>query len=110
MQETLFMPQTAKSKSKSRKAQAIAHSRPPAASPIAPSKSAAPSARSGTKSATVIDLLKSKSGASLAEMMKATGWQAHSVRGFLAGSLRKRHGLAAESEKAADGERRYRVR
>lgn len=70
---------------------------------------AAPSARPGTKSATLLGLLKSKRGATLAEMMDATGWQAHSVRGFLAGSLRKRHGLTAKSE-CRDGEgRRYRI-
>ena len=69
----------------------------------------APSARPGTKSATLLGLLKSKRGATLAEMMIATGWQAHSVRGFLAGSLRKRHGLTAKSE-CRDGEdRRYRI-
>ncbi|MEQ1717290.1 MAG: DUF3489 domain-containing protein [Hyphomicrobium sp.] len=69
----------------------------------------APSARPGTKSATLLGLLKSKRGATLAEMMDATGWQAHSVRGFLAGSLRKRHGLMAKSE-CRDGEnRRYRI-
>jgi hypothetical protein len=69
----------------------------------------APSARPGTKSATLLSLLKSKRGATLAEMMDATGWQAHSVRGFLAGSLRKRHGLTAKSE-CRDGEdRRYRI-
>lgn len=69
----------------------------------------APSSRPGTKSATLLGLLKSKRGATLAEMMDATGWQAHSVRGFLAGSLRKRHGLAAKSE-CRDGEdRRYRI-
>ena len=69
----------------------------------------ASSARPGTKSATLLGLLKSKRGATLAEMMDATGWQAHSVRGFLAGSLRKRHGLTAKSE-CRDGEdRRYRI-
>lgn len=62
-----------------------------------------------TKSASLIALLKTKRGATLLEMMKATGWQQHSVRGFLAGTLRKRHGLEAVSEKPDDGPRRYRL-
>ena len=66
--------------------------------------------RSSTKSAAIIALLKSKRGATIEEMMGATEWQAHSVRGFLAGSLRKRHGLAATSEKADGQARRYRLR
>lgn len=69
----------------------------------------APPARSGTKAATMIELLTSKQGATIAEMMQATGWQAHSVRGFLAGSLRKRHGLATASEKPEGEPRRYRL-
>jgi Protein of unknown function (DUF3489) len=69
----------------------------------------APSARPGTKSATLLGLLKSKRGATLAEMMDATGWQAHSVRGFLAGSLRKRHGLTAKSARREGEDRRYRI-
>lgn len=68
-----------------------------------------PSARPGTKAAAMIELLTSRQGATIAEMMDATGWQAHSVRGFLAGSLRKRHGLAAASEKSGGEPRRYRL-
>jgi hypothetical protein len=52
-------------------------------------------------------LLTREGGAQLAEMMAATGWQAHSVRGALAGALRNR-GLAIESLKV-DGARVYRV-
>lgn len=59
----------------------------------------APPVRPGTKAAAMIELLEAKQGATTAEMMEATGWQAHSVRGFLAGSLRKRHGLKAGSKK-----------
>ena len=44
------------------------------------------------------------------EMMAATGWQAHSVRGFLAGSLKKRHSLEAISVKRDGEPRRYRLR
>ncbi len=63
-----------------------------------------------TKAESIIAMLKGKRGASLAEMTKATGWQEHSVRGFLAGALRNRHGLKVQSEKAGDGPRRYRLR
>lgn len=52
-------------------------------------------------------MLLRKNGASIAEMMKATGWQSHSVRGAMAGALKKR-GLAITSEKT-DGVRRYRA-
>lgn len=52
-------------------------------------------------------LLTRKNGASIAEMMKATGWQQHSVRGAMAGALKKR-GLSIASEKV-DGVRRYRA-
>ena len=41
--------------------------------------------------------------------MKATGWQAHSVRGFLSGTVGKKMGLTVTSTKGADGERRYAV-
>ena len=62
----------------------------------------------GTKSARVTLLLQRPKGASIAEIMSATGWQPHSVRGFLSGTIGKQKGLKLESEKT-DGERRYRV-
>jgi hypothetical protein len=66
-------------------------------------------ARQGSKTAKVLDLLKRSGGASLKELRKATGWQAHSVRGFLSGVLGKKMGLTVRSTKAEDGERRYSV-
>ncbi len=57
----------------------------------------------------VLTLLRRKQGASLAEMQSATGWQAHSVRGFLSGTVKKRLGLKLRSSKAKDGERRYAI-
>jgi Protein of unknown function (DUF3489) len=64
-------------------------------------------AGSPSKLDAIVALLARPDGASLAELVAATGWQAHSVRGALAGSL-KRKGHAIVSEKVA-GERRYRI-
>lgn len=65
--------------------------------------------RKETKGAAIVRLLGRKSGASIADLMDASGWQAHSVRGFLSGTLKKKHGLIVESEKAEGGIRRYRI-
>ena len=66
-------------------------------------------ARDGSKAAKIIDLLKRSNGATLAEIMKATNWQAHSVRGFISGSLGKKMGLTVVSEKRETGERVYSI-
>jgi hypothetical protein len=65
--------------------------------------------RSSSKQAKVVDLLRRADGASIEEMMKATGWQAHSVRGVISGALKKKRGLAIISEKSKAGDRRYRI-
>ena len=67
-------------------------------------------ARDGSKAAKILDLLKRKDGATLKELMKATGWQAHSVRGFLSGTVGKKMGLTVTSTKGDDGERSYTVK
>jgi hypothetical protein len=64
--------------------------------------------RSGSKQAKIIDLLRRAQGASIEEMMKATGWQAHSVRGVMSGALKKRLGLTIASTKEKRG-RVYRI-
>ena len=66
-------------------------------------------ARTGTKSETLVSLLRRKQGVSIAEMMSATGWQAHSIRGFLAGALKKRLGQPLTTTVSKSGERRYHV-
>ncbi len=66
-------------------------------------------ARPGTKQALMIDLLKRKKGATIDEAVAATGWQPHSVRGAISGTLKKKLGLAVTSEKRGDGPRRYRI-
>ena len=66
--------------------------------------------RDGSKAAEVLDLLKRPDGVTLKELMKATGWQAHSVRGFLSGTVGKKMGLTVTSTKAEDGERTYSVK
>ena len=54
-------------------------------------------------------MLKRPDGATLADIMSATDWQAHSVRGFISGSLGKKMGLTVESFKRPDGARAYRT-
>jgi hypothetical protein len=63
--------------------------------------------RQGSKTEKIIDLLKRPGGASLKEIMKATDWQAHSVRGFISGTLGKKMSLRVVSTKTEDGERNY---
>ena len=63
--------------------------------------------REGSKTAKVLALLGRKEGATLAQLMKATGWQAHSVRGFLSGALGKKMRLKIESTKSDAGDRVY---
>lgn len=66
------------------------------------------SARAGTKQDAVLEMLRQSRGATLAAVMAATGWQEHSVRGFLAAVVRKKLGLTLASEKTGDA-RIYRI-
>jgi hypothetical protein len=70
---------------------------------------AADSVREGSKTATVLGLLRRKGGATLKQIMDTTGWQAHSVRGFISGALGTKMGLPVESVKRGDGERVYQI-
>jgi hypothetical protein len=98
--------------SKSAKKGAAAPSASPGAAtarvPLTKGVAKPPKAEPGTKQSHVITMLQSPAGATIAAMMKATGWQQHSVRGFLAGVVRKRLSLKLGSRKV-DGERTYRI-
>lgn len=73
-------------------------------------RSARNDAREGSKTATILELLKRPEGATAKELLKATGWQPHSLRGFLSGTVGKKMGLAVTSTKGVDGERCYSIR
>ena len=64
--------------------------------------------REGSKTAQVVATLQRKNGATLEEIMEKMGWQRHTVRGMMAGSLKKA-GYAVESFKSDNGERTYRI-
>jgi hypothetical protein len=81
------------------------NTKPPASSyDRATSKPTEPS----SKQSAVLAMLKETGGTTIAAIMKATGWQQHSVRGFFAGVIRKKLKLNLTSDKV-DGERRYRI-
>jgi hypothetical protein len=65
--------------------------------------------REGTKQALVIEMLRRPEGASIAEIVEATSWASHTTRGFLAGALKKKLGLAIDSEKEEARGRVYRL-
>jgi hypothetical protein len=68
-----------------------------------------PASRADTKQARAIAMLRKPTGATIAAIMAATDWQQHSVRGFLAGTVRKKLGLNLVSEPTDKG-RVYRIR
>ena len=68
-----------------------------------------PRAEGVTKQERVLTLLSQSEGASIEEMMQATDWQQHSVRGFLAGMVKKKLGFSLTSLKSNGGVRRYRI-
>ncbi len=69
----------------------------------------APAVRQGTKQALLIDLLKRKTGAAIGEIVEATGWQPHSVRGAISGALKKKLGLTVTSDNVEGRGRVYRI-
>ena len=72
-------------------------------------KASPPLARAGSKQALLIDLLSRAKGATIAEAQQATGWQPHSVRGAISGSLKKKLGLPVTSEVVGRRGRVYRI-
>jgi hypothetical protein len=68
----------------------------------------AESPREGSKTAQVVAMLQRKGGATLPEIMAKMGWQKHTVRGFMAGAMKKA-GITVESFKPEGGERTYRI-
>ncbi len=86
---------------------------PPSPAPRVGSGRASPGRRGSrtahTKEAQVTALLRRPQGVTLAQIGERTGWQAHSIRGFFAGALKKRRGLQVTSEKTGNGERLYRL-
>lgn len=66
-------------------------------------------ARPGTKAAKIVALLRRSTGASLQELRKATGWEPHSVRGFLSGTVKKKMGLRIDSIQRENGDRAYQL-
>jgi hypothetical protein len=74
---------------------------------LARKKTAKPRAAKESKANAILKLLHRKNGASITELQKATGWQSHSVRGFLSGTVKTRLGLPLQSERTGKGERHY---
>ena len=64
----------------------------------------------GLTSDQIIRLLKRTNGASVPELMKVTGWQAHSVRGFISGTVKKKLGLEVQTRAEEGQDRRYVIR
>lgn len=90
-------------------AAAFAHE-PEAVASTAPQRSARTPNRSETsKAEIVLKKLRLARGATVAQIMELTGWQSHSVRGFLSAVVRKRLKLNLVSEVGKDGQRRYRI-
>jgi hypothetical protein len=82
---------------------------PPKVKEAKAATAAKPAAASGTKIGGLITLLRGKTGATIPEAMEATGWQAHSVRGAISGTLKKKQGLTVTSDVEGARGRVYRI-
>jgi len=98
----------APAKAKSNKKATAAKKSPKGAKAAKPAKTEAGAPREGTKTAQVVAMLQRKNGATLSEIMEKMGWQKHTVRGFMAGTMKKA-GHTVESFKPEGGERTYRI-
>ncbi len=110
---TAAEPKGTKKASAAKRARNVAPKKAKSAKKATPAKKApksakkAAGARDGSKTATILEMLKRPGGATAKELLKATGWQPHSLRGFISGTLGKKMGLTVESAKGEDGERTY---
>jgi len=81
---------------------------PPKKAPKGGKKAGA--ARLGSKTATILGMLKRPGGANPRNCSKATGWMPHSLRGFISGTVGKKMGMTVVSAKGEDGERTYSIK
>jgi hypothetical protein len=100
-------PKTARKRAPKSAAEKAAVTRQPPATKT-PSNDRKAANGKGSKQAHVVEMLRSPTGTTIAAVMKATGWQQHSVRGFFAGVVQKKLHLKLNSEKV-DGNRTYRI-
>ncbi len=109
-------PKAAQKASVAQRARHVAPPKARAARKASPAKKAPASAtkahpaRDGSKTAKILDLLKRPGGATAQELLKVTGWQPHSIRGFLSGTVGKKMGLTVKSVKGDNGQRSYSVK
>ncbi|HEY2013705.1 MAG TPA: DUF3489 domain-containing protein, partial [Bryobacteraceae bacterium] len=101
-------PPVAPGKAKSPRKASAAKKAPKAAKGAKPAKSG-DGVREGSKTAHALALLRRPGGATLPELMKALSWQAHSVRGFISGTLGKKMDIPVVSAKREDGTRVYSI-
>ena len=74
-----------------------------------PAPAEAKASRPASKQARLVEMLRRSEGATIEEIVKALDWQSHTVRGAMSGALKKKRGLAIESEKVDDRGRVYRI-
>ena len=72
-----------------------------------PKKATKSKKSAATKAAKIAALLQRNTGATLAELVTATGWQEHSIRGFMSGTLKKKQGIEVRSTREEGKPRRY---
>lgn len=88
---------------------AVGRTRPVSSATEMPAAAKPSRTRDDSKQALMIGMLKRPEGATLAQIVEATGWQSHTVRGAISGALKKKLGLAVESTKADGAERVYKI-